>query len=106
MLWGRIARLNASFSLARGRFGVAPADRRVLRCTGGHTVGGPTIPGQARTSEMRMLCRMQRIGVEMFGASGRSLSSAAYSQTLPGLAEGSSNNNATPDGYPRPHVLI
>jgi hypothetical protein len=48
---------------------------------------------------------MQRVDVKMCGASKRSSSSAAYSQTLSGLAEGLSNNNATPVGYPRPDVL-
>ena len=41
----------------------------------------------------------------MCGASKCSSSSAAYSQTLSGLAEGLSNNNITPVGDPRRDVL-
>jgi hypothetical protein len=43
---------------------------------------------------------MQRVNTEMSGASNAHEVLAAYSQILSGLAEGLSNNNATPAGYP------
>ena len=55
---------------------------------------------------MRMLSRMHQGRVEMCGSEQTLIELAAYSQTFSGLAEGLSNYNATPVGYPRPHGLI
>jgi hypothetical protein len=51
---------------------------------------------------MCMLSRPKRVDIGMCGTSKRSSSSAAYSQTLSGLAEGLSNYNATPPRAPGP----
>jgi hypothetical protein len=52
--------------------------------------------------EFCMLSRPQRLEIGMCGASRRSSSSAAYSQTLSGPTEGLSTNNVTPLGDPQP----
>jgi hypothetical protein len=55
---------------------------------------------------MCMLSGMHRVGIGMFGVSGCSSSSAAYSRALSKRAGGLSNDNFTPVGYPRPHGPI
>jgi hypothetical protein len=122
---------KASVSLAPGRFGVAMPDlgrpsvrgrvlptRVFLARSPVNWVDEPTGTGRVNRSwwssefpaneGMREICmqtRPQRVDIGLCGTSERSSSSAAYSQTLTGLAEGLSNNNATPLGDPSLVVL-
>jgi hypothetical protein len=90
--------LKASFSLHPSCFGVqgqsACASWRDTVVWRSRWVACRQTDGEM--TEVGLLFRLQRVDVGMCGASRRSSSKAAYSQTLSGLAEGLSNNDITP----------